>query len=551
MAKTKVAPGKRVPKDRINKSDHSMNPDRVGGGVGKNKRDRATVKRLQMYRNFKPKRDSTGHIVSPAPFQSRLTPGTVSRIEPNRRWFGNTRVITQSALQTFQDEMKKAMKDPYKVVMQQTKLPVSLLNEKAKNRRLHILEMESFEQTFGSKSRRKRPRIAETDMESLLKRAEESSEGYKATEDRDRVTDDPGFTAEASELIFKAGQSKRIWNELYKVIDSADVIAQVLDARDPQGTRSKHIEDYLRKEKPHKQLVFILNKVDLIPTFITEKWVAILSSEYPTMAFHASVKNPFGRGALINLLRQFGKLHTDKKQISVGFIGYPNVGKSSVINTLRAKKVCKVAPIAGETKVWQYVTLMRRIFLIDCPGVVYPVGDTETDTVLKGVVRVENIRNPEDHIAAVLERVEKHHLCATYSLTDWTSPEDFLEQIAYKAGRLLKGGQPDISTVARMVLNDWQRGKIPFYVRPPLDIQDTSRDSGIAHNAPLSENTDLSAEASEKQKSDDADLVPPLTNTVECDKPLCLVNGDKQATDSFVATASGTFAVKENEQSSV
>ena len=70
----------------------------------------------------------------------------------------------------------------------------------------------------------------------------------------------------------------------------------------------------------------------------------------------------------------------------MGFIGYPNTGKSSIINALRAKKVCKVAPIAGETKVWQYVTLMRRIFLIDCPGVVYPTGDTETEIILKGVV---------------------------------------------------------------------------------------------------------------------------------------------------------------------
>ena len=83
----------------------------------------------------------------------------------------------------------------------------------------------------------------------------------------------------------------------------------------------------------------------------------------------------------------FNQLHVDKKQISVGFIGYPNVGKSSVINTLRAKKVCKVAPVPGETKVWQYITLMRRIFLIDCPGVVYPSGATDAEVVLKGVVR--------------------------------------------------------------------------------------------------------------------------------------------------------------------
>ena len=61
-----------------------------------------------------------------------------------------------------------------------------------------------------------------------------------------------------------------------KVIDSADVIAQVLDARDPQGTRSKHIEEYLRKEKPHKQLIFVLNKVDLIPTWATVSFFFVI-----------------------------------------------------------------------------------------------------------------------------------------------------------------------------------------------------------------------------------------------------------------------------------
>ena len=55
-------------------------------------------------------------------------------------------------------------------------------------------------------------------------------------------------------------------------------------------------------------------------------------------------------------------------------------------------QVCKVAPVPGETKVWQYITLMKRIFLIDCPGVVYSkAGDTETQSVLKGAVRVENL----------------------------------------------------------------------------------------------------------------------------------------------------------------
>ena len=58
----------------------------------------------------------------------------------------------------------------------------------------------------------------------------------------------------------------------------------------------------------------------------------------------------------------------------------------------RTAQVCNVAPVPGETKVWQYITLMKRIFLIDCPGVVYnKTSDSQTDAVLKGVVRVENL----------------------------------------------------------------------------------------------------------------------------------------------------------------
>lgn len=106
-------------------------------------------------------------------------------------------------------------------------------------------------------------------------------------------------------------------------------------------------------------------------------------SRYPTLAYHASFQHCFGKAALFDLLRQLALLHKDRQQISVGFVGYPNVGKSSIINTLKKKQVCKVAPIPGETKVWQYVTLLRNIFLIDCPGIVPPTADSEAAVVLK------------------------------------------------------------------------------------------------------------------------------------------------------------------------
>ena len=93
---------------------------------------------------------------------------------------------------------------------------------------------------------------------------------------------------------------------------------------------------------------------------------------------------------------------------------------TSLIQTIdwcfRAKKVCKVAPLAGETKVWQYITLMRKIYLIDCPGVVYSGKETDEEKVLKGVVRVEMVDQPYDYIPTVLTRVKREYLARTYRI---------------------------------------------------------------------------------------------------------------------------------------
>jgi nuclear GTP-binding protein len=125
------------------------------------------------------------------------------------------------------------------------------------------------------------------------------------------------------------------------------------------------------------------------------------------------------------------------------------VGKSSIINAIRGEKVCKTAPIPGETRTWQYVTLMRRIYLVDCPGVVYPQGDTEEEIVLKGVVRIEKLKTPEDYVLGVLRRARPEYIMRQYDIKD-LDPADhmgFLEKIAIRYGRLLKGGEPDFHTV--------------------------------------------------------------------------------------------------------
>eukprot|EP01119_Soliformovum_irregulare_P003334 TRINITY_DN1374_c0_g1_i1.p1 TRINITY_DN1374_c0_g1~~TRINITY_DN1374_c0_g1_i1.p1 ORF type:complete len:713 (+),score=275.57 TRINITY_DN1374_c0_g1_i1:307-2139(+) len=380
--------------------------------------------------------------------------------------------------------MGEALKDPTKLILRRSSLPMSLLAEPKTEARMHILETETFESTFGPKKQRKKPKISFSDVDELAKKALEGSEAYLAGTDRN-IPLEIGYKDARRADVFDKGTSKRIWGELYKVIDASDVVIQVLDARDPMGTRCFHIEKQIKKDRAHKNIILVLNKCDLIPTWATARWVKILSKEFPTIAFHASITNPFGKGSLIQLLRQLSKLHSDKKQISVGLIGYPNVGKSSIINTLRAKKVCKVAPIPGETKVWQYVTFMKKIYLVDCPGIVYPSGDTETDIVLKGVVRIENIGDAQNHIPAILNRVKKEYISKTYNIASWEDDEDFLTQFAKRSGRLLKGGEPDLNTCAKMVLHDWQRGKIPYFVCPPFLDDNTAAASSEPHNEEL------------------------------------------------------------------
>jgi nuclear GTP-binding protein len=86
-------------------------------------------------------------------------------------------------------------------------------------------------------------------------------------------------------------------------------VLEVVDARNIPGTRCYHIEKHIKKNASHKQVIIVINKCDLVPSWVTRKWIKLLSKEFPTLAFHASISHSFGKGALITLLRQFAKLH--------------------------------------------------------------------------------------------------------------------------------------------------------------------------------------------------------------------------------------------------
>ena len=465
-------PGKRskpqnARKQRLNnkwgnpgKSNASTNPDRVHDGkTGDTNffRSKATINLLNLYNDRPNEAERHKQILKPV------------RIEPDRKWFGNVRTIDQKTMEAFNAETMLKEKDPYSFLLKKRKVDYGFLLREGKKK--IKTQMDSYADTFGPKQQRNKPNMKFQSILEYAKLAQEAEDNYCTEKDSNLEEKKMIIRETKKETINKkmeAGQSRRIWDELYKVIDSSDVLVLVLDARDPIGTTCTRVEQHIQKNCDSKHIIYVLNKVDLVPTSVSAQWVKYLSQKYPTVAYRADMSKPFGRQGLLNLLRQFENFHKDKKNISVGFLGYPNVGKSSVINSLKQKKTCKSAPIPGETKVWQYVALTTRVYLIDCPGVVYSTeNDSQIDIVLKGVVRAERIKDPDFYIEPILNKVEKHVVRKFYKIPDYTDYEDFLKKLAIKSGKMKKKAEPDIERVARMVIYDWQYGRLPHHTLPP------------------------------------------------------------------------------------
>lgn len=224
------------------------------------------VRRLKMYKT-KARRDAKGKIVH-EDLQSKELPST--RIQPDRRWFGNTRVVGARQLDQFRQDMAAKAHDGYSVLLRQKKLPLALLAEPAARdgAKATLLAAQPFAATFGSKATRKRPRLTDVDgYGDLVGRAEVAAGGYEKrapTADAAAAAADGASRPAARDAHYDKGQSKRIWAELYKVLDSSDVVVQVLDARDPAGTRCKFLEDHLKANARHKHLILLLNKCDLV-----------------------------------------------------------------------------------------------------------------------------------------------------------------------------------------------------------------------------------------------------------------------------------------------
>lgn len=318
-------------------------------------------------------------------------------------------------------------------------------------------------------------------LESLLAGAQQKAAMFEKGKDVEQAATEKGLSDRSAKAFYK---------EFRKVVEVADVVLQVLDARDPLGSRCREVEEaVVAGGRAGKRLVLVLNKADLVPRDNLQAWIKHLRNEYPTIAFKASTQQTtklghakinmkqceltnntkcVGADTLLALLGNYCRNKDIKTSIRVGVVGMPNVGKSSLINSLKRSKACNVGATPGVTKSMQEVRLDSKVKLLDSPGLVMAGGNrNDASVALRNAVKVESLEDPITPVLAILARVPRNHLMMQYNIGAFQDCSEFLALLAGQMGKLKRGGVPDREKAARIVLGDWNTGKIKYYTHPP------------------------------------------------------------------------------------
>uniref|UniRef100_A0A1A9V509 Guanine nucleotide-binding protein-like 3 homolog n=1 Tax=Glossina austeni TaxID=7395 RepID=A0A1A9V509_GLOAU len=349
-------------------------------------------------------------------------------------------------------------------------------------------------------------------LEALVNNADERGIVYSAIHENERTEGEEKY----KNVSDKEQSLKQYFKEFKRVLENADVVLEVVDARDPLGTRCSEVERAVRSAPGNKKLVLILNKADLVPKENLSNWLKYFRRLGPVTAFKASTQDQnsklgrrkfkqmctdkamqgsicLGGELLMSMLGNYCRNKGIKTSIKVGVVGIPNVGKSSIINSLIRGKSCSVGCTPGITRAVQEVALDSKITLIDCPGIVFTnnLKSENVPAVLKNAQRVGDVKDPFTAAESILKRASKEFFCKLYDITVYETFEEFFAKKATRMGKLMKKGVPDVLAAARSVLNDWNVGKIKYCTEPPEEkFDDPHISAAIVHEDTLAFNVD-------------------------------------------------------------
>lgn len=306
------------------------------------------------------------------------------------------------------------------------------------------------------------------------------------------------------------------WRQLWRVVERSDVITQIVDARNPLMFYCEDLNTYASEVSPNKVSLLLLNKSDFLTDKQRAEWASYFDSvgiravffsaleESPNNSTEAEcddemsehvekltfdgteIKNSsklLTSAELISYFKSINvKLPIGRKQLVVGLVGYPNVGKSSSINAILKDKKVSVSATPGKTKHFQTLHVDDDLMLCDCPGLVFPNFVTnKAEMIVNGILPIDQMTDHVPAVNIVASVIPRHIFESTYGIVlpkpdDDESPlksDELLNSFGYMRGFMTQRGLPDNPRSSRYILKDFVVGKLLYCYAPPGIDQST------------------------------------------------------------------------------
>ncbi|PSV21798.1 ribosome biogenesis GTPase YlqF [Photobacterium leiognathi subsp. mandapamensis] len=262
------------------------------------------------------------------------------------------------------------------------------------------------------------------------------------------------------------GHMHKARKEIEEALPKVDVIIEVLDARIPFSSENPLIKTF--REKNDKPVVKVLNKRDLADPEMTQLWIDHLEKEQNVKAIAITTENINEVNMITELCRKLAPNREEMgKNIRTMIMGIPNVGKSTIINTLAGRKVAITGNQPAVTRQQQRINLQNGIVLSDTPGILWPkVENPHSGFRLAATGAVKD--TAMDYIDVAFFTVEylaqayPELLKARYNLDDEfpESEMELLEEIGRNRGCLQSGGRVDLHKVSEILINELRNGTL-------------------------------------------------------------------------------------------
>lgn len=267
------------------------------------------------------------------------------------------------------------------------------------------------------------------------------------------------------------GHMKKARDIIEKNMKVIDVVIELRDARIPESSSNPVIAEVTH----NKPRIIVLNKADLADQKVTKEWIAYYKAQgIPTIALNSKSRAPLK--LLVQQVLQLAAPVIEKwkskgmkaRSVRTIILGIPNVGKSTLINTLAGGASAKAANKPGETKGKQWVRLHQNLELLDTPGILWPKLEDQRGAAKLGAIGSisDDVLDMESVVRFLVETLLLHYketFLARYNLTEEDAQEGaeaLISKIGKKRGCLIKGGEIDLEKARKLILKEFRDGKL-------------------------------------------------------------------------------------------